>query len=80
MGFLGCIWKSVVDFLRLFFITFTYYACCLIFFSDQVMRNNGWDFARKTKNSYSGLIAKCQEKSSRWVPTFRWHCNVKTDL
>jgi len=46
-----------------FFITFTYYACCLIFFSDQVMRYSGWDIARKTKNSYSGLIGKCQEKS-----------------
>jgi len=47
-----------------FFITVTYYTCCLIFFSDQVMRYNGWDIARKTKNSYRGLIGKCKEKSS----------------
>ena len=32
-----------------FLITFTYYACCLILFSDQVTRYNGWDTTRKTK-------------------------------
>ena len=44
---------------KIFFIRFTYYTCCLIFFSNQVMRYNGLDIARKTKNSYRGFIGKC---------------------